>query len=321
MKSSLKRRAVIVGLFLLFGLVILVAGIMVLGNMSDRFIKKFNLITVFEEVNGLQAGNNIWFSGVKVGTIKSLSFYGKSQVLVDMQIDREAQSHIRKDAHTKISTDGLIGNKIVVIFGGSDEAPAVKERDTLLSEKTLGTEDMMITLQENNKNLLAITGDIKAITGKIRNGEGTLGRILTDDTLYSQIGQTVEKLNRTASNAEKMSASLAEYTGKMNTKGNLANDLVTDTVLFNSLTSTINELRRIVDSAAGITANLQKAASGLNDQGSPAGVLLHDQPTGTDLKATMKNLETATQKLNEDLEALKHNFLFKRYFKKQEKEK
>lgn len=320
MKSTIRRRAVIVGLFLFIGVVILMTGILTIGNLHDRFVKKFMITTIFDEVNGLQAGNNVWFSGVKIGMVKTLHFYGKAQVIVDMQIDRASQPYIRNDAEAKISTDGLIGNKIVVIFGGTDKAPNIAEGDTLRAEKALSTDDMMNTLQENNKNILSITNDFKVISKKIMDGEGTLGKLLTDESLYNNLGQTVAVLNKAALNAEKLTASISDYGTKMNQKGSLTNDLVSDTIVFNTIKSTVLELKQIASTAAELTANLKNATTDLNNSNSPAGVILHDQPAASDLKATIKNLESSTQKLNEDLEALQHNFLFRGYFKKKAKE-
>jgi phospholipid/cholesterol/gamma-HCH transport system substrate-binding protein len=319
MNSTIKKRAIIVGLFLFFGLVILVAGILTIGNLHNSFVKKFTVTTIFDEVNGLQPGNNIWFSGLKIGTVKTLDFYGRSQVRVSMKIDHAAQPYIRKDAKAKISTDGLIGNKIIVIYGGSADAPPVSDGDTLGIEKTLSTEDMMNTLQENNRNLLSITNDFKEISRKILNGEGSLGRLLTDESMYDHVDQTVTVLKQAALNAEKLTASLSDYGARMNQKGSLTNDLVSDTVVFNTIRATVLELKQVAETASEMTANLKNATKDLNTSNSPAGVILHDQPAAADLKSTIKNLESSTQKLNEDLEALQHNFLFRGYFKKKEK--
>ena len=320
MKSTVKRRATIVGLFLFFGLVILAAGILTIGNLHNSFVKKFMITTIFDEVNGLQPGNNIWFSGVKIGTVSTLSFFGKSQVKVSMKIDREAQSYIRKNAKAKISSDGLIGNKIIVIYGGNDSTACIEEGDRLGVEKTLSTDDMLKTLQENNTNLLSITSDFKVISKKIMNGDGTLGKLLIDESLYDNIGQTVAVLKKASVNAENLTASIGEFGIKMNQKGSLTNDLVSDTVVFNTIKATVAELKQIASTAAELAANLKNATTDLNNSNSPAGVILHDQPAASDLKATLKNLEISTQKLNEDLEALQHNFLFRGFFRKKAKD-
>ncbi|MEP7170246.1 MAG: MlaD family protein, partial [Bacteroidota bacterium] len=119
MNETSNKRPVIVGIFVFIGLIFLVAGILMVGNLHETFKKKMKIVSLFDDVNGLQTGNNIWFSGVKIGTVSSLHFYGKSQVEVSMKIETKAQQYIRKDAKVKIGTDGLIGNKILVIYGGS----------------------------------------------------------------------------------------------------------------------------------------------------------------------------------------------------------
>src|SRR5215831_10857467 len=131
MKPGPNRRAIIVGVFIFLGLAFLIGGILTIGNLHNTFVRKINVITIFDDVNGLQNGNNVWFSGVKVGTVSRINFYGKSQVRVSMKLDAKSQQYIRKDAKVKISTDGLIGNKIIVIYGGSSQAPEVESGDTL----------------------------------------------------------------------------------------------------------------------------------------------------------------------------------------------
>jgi phospholipid/cholesterol/gamma-HCH transport system substrate-binding protein len=66
--------------------------------------------------------------------VNSLNFYGKSKVEVNMNVAIKAQKYIRKDAKVKISSDGLIGNKILVIYGGTENFPEVEEGDTLMVE-------------------------------------------------------------------------------------------------------------------------------------------------------------------------------------------
>ena len=66
-------------------------------------------------------------------------------------------------------------------------------------------------------------------------GEGTLGKLLTDESLYDNIGQTVTVLKKTAENAEKLTASISDYGSKLNQKGSLTNDLVSDTIVFNTI--------------------------------------------------------------------------------------
>ena len=316
MKSTPNKRAIIVGMFILLGVSFLLAGILTIGNLHNSFVKKIEVTTIFDDVNGLQPGNNVWFSGVKIGTVNKVQFYGKSQVNVRMKINEKSKQYIRKDAKVKISSDGLIGNKILVIYGGTSLAGEIEDGDTLGIEKTLSTEDMMNTFQENNKNLLAITTDFKAISKKIASGEGTIGKLLNDESMYSTIVVTLNKLQKASANAEQLTASLSAYGSKLNQKGNLANDLVTDTTLLKKVKATVSELQEVASAAADLTTNLKNASS---DPNSPMGVLLHDEQSAADLKSTIKNLESSSKKLDEDLGALKYNWLFRGSFKKKEK--
>src|SRR6185437_66439 len=124
-----KRMAV--GLFITIGLAILLVTVFTIGGQHKAFVKSIRLHILFDNVQGLQTGNNIWLSGIKVGTVKSIAFYGNSQVAVILAVDKKAQPHIRKDSKCRISTDGLIGNKIIVIDGGSDASPVIENNDSL----------------------------------------------------------------------------------------------------------------------------------------------------------------------------------------------
>jgi phospholipid/cholesterol/gamma-HCH transport system substrate-binding protein len=267
-------------------------------------------------VNGLQTGNNIWFSGVKIGTVKNIEFYDKSAVKVIMKIDRTVRPYIRKNAKVKISTDGLIGNKIIVIYGGSMDAAEVSDGDTLDMENVLSTESMMSTLHESNKNLLDITNDIKMVTKKLANGESSVGKILNSDSLYRKIDQAASSLKRAGLHAERMIGSLAEFSAKLNKKGTLINDLVSDTVMYKSVRRSAQSLQQVSDSASALVSNIRASTAGTK---SPAGVLLNDEASANHLKSILSNLDNSSKKLDEDLEGLQHSFFLRKYFRKKNK--
>ena len=235
MNESSNKRAVIVGIFIFLGLLFLIIGILSIGNLHETFKKKVRVVALFDDVSGLQTGNNIWFSGVKIGTVSNLQFYSQRKVKVEMKVENKALPYIHKDAFVKISTDGLIGNKILIIYGGSSRIPPVEDGDTLGVEKTFTSEDMINTLQENNKNFLSITNDFKAISNKLAHGDGTAGKLLNDNDVYSHIDAATLSLQNTSAKAQQLFTSLAQFSNGLNKKGTLANELTTDTVVFNSL--------------------------------------------------------------------------------------
>jgi phospholipid/cholesterol/gamma-HCH transport system substrate-binding protein len=318
MNKSPNKRAVIVGLFVFIGLLLLVACVLIIGNLHETFKKKIEVVTLFDDVSGLQVGNNIWFSGVKIGTVSSLKFYADRKVKVLMKVEDKAVPYIHEDAFVKLSTDGLIGNKILVIYGGTSRSPQINEGDTLRVEKTFSSEDMINTLQENNKNLLVITNDFKLITHKIASGEGTVGKLINDNSLYAHLDSATLSLQNASIQAKQLITSLTAFSKGLNKKGTLANELTTDTVVFKSLKASVLHLQQMSDNANVFVNNLKEASSNPH---SSIGVLLHDEESGARLKQTIKNLETSSEKLDQDLEAAQQNFLLRGFFKKKAADK
>jgi phospholipid/cholesterol/gamma-HCH transport system substrate-binding protein len=322
------NRPIIVGIFIFIGIVILLLAIFTLGGQKKTFVSTFIVNAIFDDVEGLQAGGNIWFSGVKVGTVKNISFYGNSQVQVVMSIDKDAESHIRKDAKAKIGSDGLIGNKIVVIYGGDIAKPQVEKGDFLSVENAQSTNAMMSTLQANNKNLLEITNEFKSISRKINRGTGTLGILLNDPAMAMKLMKTVDNMASTVNNFNDASvytkdavANLRDFSGKLNTHSSSVNSFVTDTMMYRSVKHSLVQFRNATYSIAKFSENLQKIGGHFDEKDNIIGVLLNDSLAATLLKKTLKNVETSSLKLDEDLEAVQHNFLLRGFFRKKEKAK
>lgn len=325
MSTSKNKRAAIVGLFIFLGLAILVAVILFMGGQKKTFARSIELKAMFNDVSGLRQGNNVWLSGVKVGTVRNISFDSNARVTVTVGVLESVQPYIHQDAKAKIGSESLIGNKIIVIEGGSPQLPVIQSGGILGVQKVLGTQSIMDTLQQNNRNFLAITTNLKTITDRLAAGQGSIGKLLKDETLAATLQSSLNNLQSAAVNAKSLTAHLSSYTSKLQSPGSLTNDLVTDTIVFNRLRQTIIQLQQMSQSANGVINQLQSASAGLNksinNTSSPIGVLLSDQQSGANLKATLENLQSGSQKLNDDLEALQHNFLFRGFFRKRAKEK
>lgn len=319
MSATENRRSVIVGLFVLVGLVILVAGILVLGGQQNRFSKTVTVTTVFNDVSGLKAGNNVWFSGVKIGTIKAIQFKNLKEVEIAMVIEESSRQYIRKDAVAEIGSESFIGNKLIVISGGSSEAPAIEDGDVIQSVAAGGLDAMMATLQVNNENLVEITRNFGELSTRILNGEGTVGAILTDSLMAIHIKQMISNLNQTAANTANASAALNQLTTKLNAEGTLINDLLTDTVVYGNLQEAVAQLQGITQTASALVSNLNQTAGKLDDKDNAIGVLLNDPEAAENIQQTLINLEQSTEKLDQNMEALQHNFLFRGFFRKQAK--
>ena len=157
-------------------------------------------------------------------------------------------------------------------------------------------------------------------------GNGTVGKLLKDETLYNSLGVTLASLQRSSAHAEKLTAAISDYGAKLNKEGSLANDLVTDTTVFKNVQASVQQLKQMTTTASDAADNLKTAStnisnatSKLENKNSPIGVLLYDDASATHLKATLRNLDSGSEKLDENLRAVQDNFLLRRYFKKKKK--
>lgn len=318
-----KKRAVTVGIFVFVGLAIFVTAVMMLGKQQKLFSKSVQVKAVFKDVNGLAVGRNILYSGVKIGTVKKISFVKTNEILVVMNIDQTAQEYIHKDVEARISSEGLMGNKVVMLSGGLPNMPVIEDGDQLHVGSGLSTEEIMNTLQVNNKSLVEITDNLKVITKGMVDGKGTLGKLLTDDSIYKNLNSTMAGLNDAVVNTRRLTSALSLYASRLQTKGVLSNDLVTDTMVFSNLRTAVAQMNTAANNANQTVLDLRETSAGIKadmaNTNAPIGMLLQDTLLADAFKATIFNLETSTEKLDTNMMAVRNNFLFRGYFRKQAK--
>ena len=315
------KKSVIVGIFVLVGIIIFVAGIMTMGGQQKKFVKSIQLTAVFDDVAGLQTGNNVWFSGVKIGTVKKINFYGDSQVEIVMNIEEKVREYIRKDAMATIGSDGLIGNKIIVIYGGTIQAPSVENGDRLMAEMPLDTDKMMATLQENNKNLVTITENLKVLTTKIAQGKGIVGTVMTDTLLEQNFKNILINLDRASANSNKVINELNKFSANLNKEGNLLYDLSNDKEIYSDLKASVAGLQETSETVKSLTQNLNTVSQKLNSNDNTLGMILNDPAFAERMKHTLIYLDSSSMNLNRGLEALEYTWPFRKGFKRMEKDR
>lgn len=320
MKPIQRKRSMIVGAFIFFGVVFLLIAVLTLGGRKKVFDKTITLSAVFNDVTGLLEGNNIWYSGVKIGTVDEIKILRQSKVEVVMKIEKRYKDFILKDSKAKIGSDGLIGNRIVIIYGGTPGMPIVRSGDMLQPEAPLNSAEMMNTLQESNKNLSSITSDFKIVSKRLANGEGTVGALLTNDSMAKHLQATAIMMQNASNNIQRLTENLADYTTKMQKKGALTYDLVNDTMFYTRLKAASLQIHEASENARELTSNLREVSYRLRDSSNLAGVVFQDQETAANLRSAMENIQAGTKKFDENMEALQHNFLFRGFFRKREKQ-
>jgi len=196
METHSQKFKVRLGLFVAGGLAIFILAIFIIGKQKNMFNPVFKLRTSFYNVSGLQVGNNIRFSGVNIGTVDNIRIINDTSVLVEMLIKMELKPFIKTDCEVGIGSEGLIGDKLLVISQGSYDAPVVKIGQKLRSSEPVETDAIIASLKITAENAEVISQNLAEVMLKINNGDGTLGRLISDPTIARNLDQTIVNLKK-----------------------------------------------------------------------------------------------------------------------------
>ncbi len=196
MKTHTDQFKIRLGLFVAGGLVLFVLAIFIIGKQKNLFNPVYTLYSAFHNVSGLQVGNNIRFSGINIGTVDNIKIINDSTVQVTMTIKKEVKQFIRNDSEVAIGSEGLIGDRLLIITQGSKNAPLALEGQQLASKEPVETDAIISSLQVTAGNAEIITYQLADIMTKINGGNGTLGRLIQDTTIAENLNQTIVNLKK-----------------------------------------------------------------------------------------------------------------------------
>jgi len=311
------------GVFVLAGLFLLIFSFYLIGKNQNLFGSDFRIAARFSNLNGLSEGNNVLFSGIQAGTVKDIQMINDTTIEVTLLINSKIRPFIRRNAIASIGTEGLMGNKIVNISPSRLPAPLIIEGELLAVQKYISTDELLQTLSKTNNNVALISEELKKTVLKINSS--TLLELLNDKEAGRNIRLSLLRINRASANAASLTRGLDDLvTGIKEGKGT-AGLLLTDTAAAGNIRVAMSKIREASTNADHLTLQLEKLVNSLDqrlksDKGSLQ-VLLSDTAFARNLSTTMDNLQKGTDGFNQNMEALKHNFLFRGYFKSLEKKK
>ena len=285
------------GLFVAGGLFLFVIAIFIIGKQKNLFNPVFKLTTTFYNVSGLQVGNNIRFSGINVGTVDNITILNGSTVQVDMLIRKEIKQFIKSDCKVAIGSEGLIGDRLLIITQGSPGASLAKDNQLLSSTEPVETDAIIASLQVTAGHTEIVTKQLAEVMLKINSGRGTLGRLIQDTIIAQNINSTIVNFQNTSKEMEET---------MLATKNNIA--------------AIMESVQMTADNAKASTQQLENIMVSINSGNGTLGRLIRDTVTSEHIDQTILNLKNSSKGLDENMEALKHNFLLRGYFKKKAKE-
>lgn len=191
------------GIFVTIGLTLFIIGIYFIGQQQQMFSRTFHISGIFKDISGLQVGNNVRFSGINVGIIDDIQQISDTTVRVDMTIAERTRKFIKKNAKAIIGSDGLMGNKIIIITPGTTGREALVDNDTITTTRPISMDDIMLNLKTTTDNTANITSDFAVITRNIREGKGTIGKLFSDSVMANNVGEAMVNIKQGAGGFKK----------------------------------------------------------------------------------------------------------------------
>jgi phospholipid/cholesterol/gamma-HCH transport system substrate-binding protein len=198
-----------IGLFTFAGLLAVVLAVFFIGNQKNMFSSTFNVYGTFKNVNGLQAGNNVRFAGINVGVVQDINIITDSLVRVDLTLNNNVKKFIKKDAKLSIGSDGLMGDKLIIIApGGITSTQQIQPGNQLASIAPVDVDKIIAKLTKVIDNAESLTGGLSEIVGKVNSGQGSIGRLLNSDKLSKDLEGTVRQAQTTMKNVHTTTTTL-----------------------------------------------------------------------------------------------------------------
>ncbi len=193
-----------VGIFIVITLAVLATGVFLIGSRESMFRSSYKVRADFDNVAGLNEGADVRVGGIRKGSVKSIHLpkHPNEKVVVLMELDKDTQSIVKMDSVAAIKSEGMLGDKYVEITFGSVDAAALKGGETIGTQPPLDISDLFAktnqildSAQGAMTNVISLTSNINDISNKINHGQGTVGALINDKTIYNQAAATVTSMH------------------------------------------------------------------------------------------------------------------------------
>ncbi|MDF2931487.1 MAG: hypothetical protein K0R36_818 [Chryseobacterium sp.] len=335
------------GIFVTAGILLFITAIYFIGVNRNLFGSNFVLRSEFKNVSGLKQGSNVRLSGINIGTVNKIDFISDSLVMVKLLIRKDVQKYIKTDAVASIASDGLMGDKILIISPGTTSTTMVKDNDMIASYKTIEIDDLFSSVKQSADNAKAITDELVEFSAKMNNKNSLLTKIMTNKDFAARIDRTIENLEISSqelakftpilnnkngtvakiftdkkwsdnietsiSNLQNSSREISIFTTKLNDKNNVLSQLSSNDTLALSIEKTLRNLEKSSD-------DLIQFTSKINNDENVLSKLTNNPKLGRSVDSTIINIGKGIDELREIEAAAKNNFLLRGYFNKKKKE-
>jgi len=296
-----------VGLFVLAGLAILAVAVFYVTG-AGFLGPKYRLLTYLPEVDGVDTGAPVRLDGVAIGNVQSIGLTPHPQdeahnITLVMRIDKKFQNEIRTDSTATLITEGLLGNRYVTISRGLTGA-VIPANGVVPGKEEAAMKQMVERGADLMQNLGALSNDLRGIVSEVHQGNGTLGKLLNDPTLYNHLNSTAGKLDTVVTSIQQGQGTLGKLVAsdEFYKKTGAAVDHIND--VLGAVEEQKGTLGKFVydpgayNSARELMDKGNTLLDGVNEGKGTLGKLVHDDSVYTNLRDASANVRDATAKLN-----------------------
>ncbi len=296
-----------VGIMAIFALVLL--GILVFLFTGERkfFSRNVVLYTYMSDSAALTPGSPVRLNGILIGNIRKVELSGESDprriIRITMEIVEEMLRNIPTDSQAAIASENVLGSKYINIKRGRGTTP-VQPGSEIPSLDTREFEAVVASGYEVLTSLQSILKRVEAIVGNIEGGQGTLGKLLTDETLYDHLTGTVAEAHKVTAALNKGEGTV----GKLLYDPSLYKDLRDSMARVDQMIEdveegqgTIGKLLRdpaVYNEVQDTVAELRQLVADLNAGKGTAGKLLKDEELHRRITSVAGRVDTLLEKIN-----------------------
>jgi phospholipid/cholesterol/gamma-HCH transport system substrate-binding protein len=196
-------RQVRVGLLLVVSTFLLAYAVYKVGETLDLFARRYEIAMDVPSGLGLREGAAVTLAGQRIGQVSRIEFIpverkrGDENLRVVLAISHEVRDQVRTDSRAFLRTQGLLGDKFVDIAPGTPAGRVLQPGDMILAGRSLDLDDFIMQASEALDQATGIVANLQDLTGGLARGEGTVGRLLNDDALYTSMTGASVELRRT----------------------------------------------------------------------------------------------------------------------------
>ena len=290
-----------VGAVILVALLILLVTGYKLGQAANLFTSRYELVAFLPDGFGLREGGPVQVAGQQAGTIKSIEFLPVDSdttrnLKVVVELDETLREQVRGDSRGEIRTNGLLGDKVINITTGTRRVSPLQDGDTLTMGESIDYDAIIRQASGAVEDMVTLTRDLRTITGGIVRGEGTIGQMITNRTLYDELTGTLTRTNTMLARLQNPNGTVGRMLDDPQLYDNLNGMLVSLDTLVRTMSSdrgTVGLLLRdttLYAQLKSVTANADSIIGNLAAGKGTAGRLLSDQQMYDQLNKSLTDL-------------------------------